>query len=303
MHEDTPRLRFLLTGLLFLRDADSQAKVRRLVDAVRSRAALAVLPDLLFLVARDEATTDRWSRAEATYTEGIRLARETGHITHLAMSLAGLGWLVARQGREADCMAIVAEVQTICADGDIPVTRVWLEFAVGELDLALGRTTAAVDRFDALGDLLAALRIEDPDLSPAPELTEALLRIGRADDARGVAEAFRVPAEIKGLPWVVARAERALALCSAGEAAERHWTAAQSGHALTLDGYEAARTRLAHGEQLRRPAGGRRPASNCGLPWPPSRTWEPRRGRTGRRPTGRDRRAGAPGGTAAGRPR
>ena len=226
--------------------------MRRLVDAVRSRAALAVLPDLLFLVARDEATTDRWSRAEATYTEGIRLARETGHMTHLAMSLAGLGWLVARQGREAECTAIVAEVQPICADGDIPVTRVWLEFAVGELDLALGRTTAAVDRFVALGDLLAALRIDDPDLSPAPELTEALLRIGQTDEARRVAEAFRVRAEVKGLPWVVARAERALALCSAGEEAERHWTAAQSGQCAHPRRYEAARTRLAHGEQLRR---------------------------------------------------
>lgn len=80
------------------------------------------------------------------------------------MLLVGLGWLVARQGRQADCTTIVTEVQSICAGGDIPLAGVWLQFAVGELDLALGRTSAALDRFGALEDLLAELRIEYPDL-------------------------------------------------------------------------------------------------------------------------------------------
>lgn len=59
-------------------------------------------------------------------------------------------------------------------------------------------------------------------------------------------------AQAKGPPWLVARAERALAQCSAGAEAGRNWTAALAGHALTPDGYEQARAQLAHGEQLRR---------------------------------------------------
>ena len=54
---------------------------------------MGTLPYLLFHVARDEATTNQWVRAEATYDEAIRLARETGQDTELAMCLAGLAWL------------------------------------------------------------------------------------------------------------------------------------------------------------------------------------------------------------------
>jgi hypothetical protein len=79
---------------------------------------------MLNLLARDQATTDRWAVAEATYREAIELARESGQRTELPFGLAGLAWLQARRGREEDCRAWVAEALPLCQ-----------ELGVGLLDL------------------------------------------------------------------------------------------------------------------------------------------------------------------------
>ncbi len=70
------------------------------LQTARSRAAVGVLPFALNLIARDQATTDRWAVADSTYREAIDLARESGQHTELAFGLAGLAWLHARRGRE-----------------------------------------------------------------------------------------------------------------------------------------------------------------------------------------------------------
>jgi len=126
LRDDERRLPWLLVGPLFLRDSDTGDELRHAVDEVRRQAAVGVLPFTLFHVGRDEATTDRWSRAEATYTEGIQLARETGQTTDLAMSLAGLAWLLARQGRQDECRARIAEGMQLCLSRDIDLGRAWL---------------------------------------------------------------------------------------------------------------------------------------------------------------------------------
>jgi len=237
---------------LFLRDSDTGDQVRRLVDAARSQAAVGVLPFLLFHIARDEATTDRWSRAEATYTEAIRLARETGQTTDLAMSLAGLAWLLARQGRRAECETTIEQAMRLCLASDIHLGRSWLLFAQGDLELALGDPAVAAGHFAELENLLSQLGIRDPDLSAAPDFADALLRAGRTDEAREIARAFEPRAESKGRPWARARAYRAIGMTGPDAHIDAHFTAALDNHAQTLDGYETARTRLAYGERLRR---------------------------------------------------
>jgi len=250
--DDAKQLAFRLTGLLFLRDADSQGEAHCLVDEVRRRAAVGSLPQMLFLMARNEATSDQWSRSVATYAEGIRLAHETGQTTDLAMSLAGLTWLLARQGKTQESAASALELAVICRDADIPLARVWSLFAAGEADLAIGQTTRAVEKFRSLGILLTELHLDDPDLSAEPELTESLRRDGQAEQAAAVATAFLPRATAKGRPWVQARAHRALGMCAAEGVMDAHFVAALTEHAASLDSFEEARTRLVYGERLRR---------------------------------------------------
>ncbi len=250
--DDERHLPWLLTGLLFLRDTGSQATAHRLVDQVRAQGAIGALSFMLFLVGRDEATSDRWPRAEATYTEAIALARECGNVTDLAMALSALAWLTARQGRETETVAMAGEVDTLMAAPGIPIAEVWSLSGRGELEMALGRTSAALACQRRLDGVLRTLAIDDPDLSPAPDLIENLLRLGHVDEARAAADSFARRANAKGLPWVMARAERALALCAEDDRFDDHYAAALEAHALTPDRYEEARTRLAYGARLRR---------------------------------------------------
>ncbi len=89
LQADARGVSWLMYAPLFIRDAETGRELRARVDEARARAGVGTLPGLLFLVARDGATSDSWARAAADYTEAIRLARDTGQTTELAMSLAG----------------------------------------------------------------------------------------------------------------------------------------------------------------------------------------------------------------------
>lgn len=94
--EDPRVAPWLVLGPLCLRESDTgRALLQTVVESLRRRSAVDGLPLLLFHLARDQATTDRWDVAELTYAEGVRLAREAGQIADLAACLAGLAGLEA----------------------------------------------------------------------------------------------------------------------------------------------------------------------------------------------------------------
>ncbi len=89
-------------------------------------------------------------------------------------------------------------------------------------------------------------------LSPAPELVDAYVRLGRDDDAELVAAQFMTAAEAKGQPWSLARALRCRGLRAEDQGHAELFEEALRRHAQTLDEFETARTRLAYGQRLRR---------------------------------------------------
>ena len=250
---DPFRLPLRLVGTLWLRDSDPQQElVRAAIDRRREEAALGSLPYLLMHIARDAATTDRWDDAEAAYLEAIKLAGETGQSTDLGVSLAGLACVYARQGRVQECHAHVAAAGDLCGRNHIRLGSLWLEVAQGDAASGLGDPAGAVSHYEALERLLAETGFTDPDQSCAPELAEAYLHLGRAEDARRVSEDFEGKARAKGQPWSLARARRASGLCQQGPESEVHFRNALELHAATPDRYETARTELAFGARLRR---------------------------------------------------
>ncbi|TFV86492.1 LuxR family transcriptional regulator, partial [Blastococcus sp. CT_GayMR20] len=249
-----PRLApWLVLGVLFLRERGTgRAIVPAVVDDLRRRSDLGGLPFLLFLVARDRATGDRWDVAEADYTEGVQLGRETGSTSELAACLAGLAWLQARQGRADACRANAAEVLEVSGPRHLALFQVWALSALGNLELGLGRPEAALAHLERLDALLTDLALVDVDLSPVPELAEALVHLGRAEDARRPAARYAARATEKGQPWAMARAARTVALTCADADIDREFGRALDHHGEALDPFERARTQLAYGARLRR---------------------------------------------------
>lgn len=246
-------LPWLAVAPLFLREAATgRSLLAHALQTARARAAVGVLPLALGLIARDQATTDRWAVAQATYLEAISLARESGQLTALAFSLAGLAWLHARRGREQDCRACAAEALTLAGELSAQLFEIWATAALGELELGLGDAAGAVAHFERQQELLADLAITDADLSPAAELVDGYLKLGRDDEARQAATEFIATAEAKGQPWPMARALRCRGMLAPDTAFAADFEQAIGLHEQTPDLFEAARTRLAYGQRLRR---------------------------------------------------
>ena len=253
LREDTRLLPWLVLAPVFLREASTGRElIEQALEAARAQAAVGTMPFALNLIARDQATTDRWAVAEATYSEAIELARETGQQAELAFGLAGLAWLQARRGREPECRALAAEALPPLAELGLGLYEVWTRAALGELELGQGRAAEAAQQFELQQELLARLGITDADLSPAPELVETYLRLGKAAAAADLADRFAEAANAKGQPWSLARALRSRALVAAEVRFIDGFEQALAMHARTADAFELARTRLAYGERLRR---------------------------------------------------
>ncbi len=251
---DDPRLLgWASLGPMWLREAEAgRGLIARAFERARREAAVGVLPALLHHFARDQATTDQWSAAEASYDEAIRLARETGQRTELAAALAGLAWLEARQGRESACREHAAEATSLCEELGVGLYWIWAIQALGDLELALGRPAAALMHYDDQAEALRSRRVADVDLSPAPELVEAYLRLGRPEEAAAAAAGFSAHAAAKGQPWALARAARCRGLLATDGSPEAWFEQALRLHERTPDAFETARTRLAFGATLRR---------------------------------------------------
>jgi DNA-binding CsgD family transcriptional regulator len=253
LREDPRLLAWAAVGPLFLREAEAgRARVDRALAYARERSAAGALPALLHYLGRDQAMSDAWPAAQASYHEAIRLSRESGQRTELVSGLAGLAWLEARQGLEKQCREHAEEGRALCGELGLGLYKVWTVIALGELELGLGRPGAAIEHFEEQQRLLDELGIVDVDLSPAPELVDAYLRTGRADDAAALVGPFAAAADAKGQPWAMARAARCLALVGSDAELDERFGEALALHERTRDVFEAARTRLAYGARLRR---------------------------------------------------
>ena len=243
---------WLALAALFLRDDGSIRRLLRAVEEARADTSLGALPHLLFHLARDHATTDRWAAAESDYAEAASLAEELGQSTETAIALAGLAWLEARRGKEDASREHAARAVAIAEPRQIMIARIWAGFALGDVELAAGRMDQAVDRYASVVTLLDVAGIRDVDLSPAPELAEALLRTGDTERAAALATEYGSRAEAKGAPWALARAWRTVALLAADDDLDAAFEEALCHHAQTPDVFETARTNLAYGARLRR---------------------------------------------------
>ena len=252
LRDDPETAALLAMGPLYLREAEVGSDlIDTALEVTRAHAAIGVLPRLLHRVARHDAGADRWSEAQAHYSESLALAREARQRTEVAGALSGLARLQARFGHEERCRETAAESLALCRELELTTYEIWTHAALGELELGLGNAAAAAEHFERQTARLREGGLADVDLWPAPEMIDCRLRLGDAGRAAQLAVDYLAAAEEKGQPWALARAHRAIALTTDG-AAEPEFELALELHAATPDPFETARTRLAFGSYLRR---------------------------------------------------
>ncbi|MGS2616297.1 AAA family ATPase [Micromonospora sp. LZ34] len=184
----------------------------------------------------------RYGEARASLNAGLRLAMDLGHehrVSHLTCSLA---WLLAHQGEPEECRA-KAEQGVARADerGLAPAAAVG-RWALGLLELGLGRPDAALRE-------LAAIPLAGIAALSAADQVEAAVRAGRPERAREPLARYLDWAGHVRQPSSDAIALRCRALVEEDEA---HFVHAVRLHEQSDQPYEQARTQLAYGEWLRR---------------------------------------------------
>jgi len=240
------------TAGLYLRDAQvGRDLLARALNLAREQAPSS-LAGMLFLLGRDAAATEGWPLARARYEESERIARETTQLRWVAGSLAGLAWLDALEGREEECRSHSAGAMEVSDQYSLALFRVWSMIALGQLELGLGRLEPALRHMAACEGFLREVSLNDPDLSPTPDIVDVLVRLGRIDEARAAADRYEPAARLKGLPFALARAARARGLLAGNDGYADEFNAALRYHDATSDVFERARTQLYFGERLRR---------------------------------------------------
>src|SRR3954469_10781818 len=127
-------------------DALESALYLKAVTRARASAEVIALNKVLEVFTFAAMLEGRYGAAAADATEGLQLAREAGLTNSACHHLATLAWVAAIRGQEAQCQSLAQEVVAASATRGLGLQRAIAEWALGLLDLGLGRPAQAVRR-------------------------------------------------------------------------------------------------------------------------------------------------------------
>ncbi|MEH1167096.1 LuxR C-terminal-related transcriptional regulator [Micromonospora sp. CPCC 205539] len=241
----------LMIGIYCHLTGDDEAAHEIAVEAVehcRGNGIGGWLPTALHLLARVELTLGWHDAAYAHGAEGLRLA-EGHNLAHRAAHLrAVLATLAAVRGEEEQTRRLAREALAYTQPRGVGRGTADALWALGLLDLGLGRADAALERLEAARDA-SGHRLFGVFL--LPDLVEAAVRAGRPERAAEPVRQLEGWAEATARPALAALAGRCRALITPDGEAEQHFTTAVRPH-RGGSAVDRARTGLLYGEWLRR---------------------------------------------------
>lgn len=223
-----------------------------IVAECRTRGLAARLPYGLAHLAMTEALAGRLSAAAVNATEGLRLAADLRQPMAVCSCESVLAWLAAVRGDEERCRELANHAVELSETHHLAAIAVVAIWALGLLELSLGRAEQAIDRL--LEPTSGPLANPMTRLSIVPDVVEAATRARRAGEVHELLAWYEQWARCTGQPWAEAAVHRCHALL-AGREAEPHFQEAlrryeQAGPAHRP--FDRARTQLLYGEWLRR---------------------------------------------------
>lgn len=231
-------------------DFDAGREISAAVAAeCRTRGDIGWLPLAHLTLAASELYLGRFSDAEATASEGLQLAADTGQPNRAGYLEGILAWILAVRGDHHRSVELAARCHDHFDATGIANSLAWAEWALALGDLGQGRFAESLERLDAVH--AGPVRRQIQSVYFAPDRVEASARLGL--QARAPMEQFAEWADASGLAWAEAVLYRCRALLEPDWAtAHELFSSAVRLHAESGRPWEAARTRLLFGERLRR---------------------------------------------------
>lgn len=218
------------------------------VDLARFEGALGALPVAGETLASVQFVLGAWDAAIATAADSLRLAYDT-HQSQYGVWLCGvLADIAAARGRRDECLALVAEADTLAGGHAAWAGHGVARTVLGHLALATGDTKDAITQLEQEVDL-------DTEQASATlymaafDLVEAYVRANRTADAAALIQRVTPHAN---QAWARAALDRCRGLVAPDELFDGPSLAAAEAFARLHAPFEEARARLCRGERLRR---------------------------------------------------
>jgi DNA-binding CsgD family transcriptional regulator len=244
---------------VFLKYADDYDGARPWLEATLRTAEEegdeAGIPYALSHLPQLELWTGHWSKAEEYALRHLEVAVDTGLQFQRQTAMYNLAIVHTHQGRDVEARAeIEPDLARAAAEGNRGThsfrlaTRCLLELSLGNLEAAVRDGLVATEMRDSMG--LVGRRRHDADV------VEALIGLGRVDDAAPLVARMEAEAAGSDLPTHAALAYRARAILEAARGdTQRALTSldlAFAEHERALNPFDRARTRLVLGQVRRR---------------------------------------------------
>ncbi|MEU0146738.1 LuxR family transcriptional regulator [Streptomyces sp. NPDC006288] len=228
----------------------------RALAAVRTRGPESLLPQALEQLAYAELRAGQHARARAHALEGLHAARRTGQPNSATHLHAVLALAASVEGPAEACAAHADAALAGAGPHGLAQAAMLATWAVARADLAAGRPGEAAARLGPLVRPGPGTGHFATRMLAVPCYVEAMALSGRADEGAaelaGAVEEFALWTARTTDPQVPAQLARCRALLAPPDEAAARYEEALVHHDRAGGDFERARTRLLHGQLLRR---------------------------------------------------
>ena len=225
----------------------------QLTNSAREASAPATLLMPLCCRAELDLRTGRWALAAAELEEAATLGEEMAQSVWAAYAFECLACLAAVTGDERGCRDQAARALALIDKHHNEIGRLYVQSALGLLELGLGQIEAALCHLEPARDLANRHKLAEPNVVHwQADLIEAYVRAGEAVAAQCELAAFERQADRTGGRWARGTAARCRGLLADDTEADGWFVAAVEQLDAVGARFEIARTQLCRGERLRR---------------------------------------------------
>jgi tetratricopeptide (TPR) repeat protein len=239
-------------GALWLGDDERAGELaRRSAALARRSGAIGILAASLGVRASQLFLAQQFDEALLAAGEGVQLARELRADNLVLLPLGVLAGIAAVHGRDEEARRHAEETLELAGAHGLVLRAGSALRALALVDLGRGRWRQALERLEALADVVPGHGVALIAMMTVPDRIEAGVRAGRTDEAHAVLQDFEAWAGLSAAPWVQPRLASCRALLAKNGEATEHFEEALR---LADDArpFDLPRIQLIYGEHLRR---------------------------------------------------